>query len=147
MAIGFSLTKRHAQRHNGFGWFLAAESQTELERYWKERLSTAKNVLDAARANVQSVKDDAGLDGPDGTYAHARYTRAVRDETTALVEYSRVLRIYTDLMVHGKVPEERRGGVAGSLPTARMVRTLSIKGSTPFHFNSLLHFMARAWDA
>ncbi len=78
--------------------------KTELERYWKERLSTAKHLLDAARVNVQSVKVDA--DGPDGTYAHARYTRAVLAETTALVEYSRVLRIYTDLMVHGKVPAQ-----------------------------------------
>ncbi len=67
-------------------------------------MSTAKHLLDAARANVQSVKDDAG---PDGTYAHARYTRAVLADTKALVEYSRVLRIYTDLMVHGKVPDDK----------------------------------------
>ena len=78
-----------------------------MEREWKERLSTAKLDLDAARANVQSVKDDAsGLSGPDGGYAHARYTRAMMDETAALIEYSRVLRIYTDLMVHGNLPDE-----------------------------------------
>lgn len=91
------------------------QDRRELERYWKERLSTAKIILDAAHANVQSVKYDAGLDGPDGTYAHARYTRAVLAETTALVEYSRVLRIYTDLMVHGKVPDEGQPVVNGKV--------------------------------
>ena len=85
-----------------------SQDRRELQHYWKERLSTAKRVLDAAQANVQSVKDNACLDSPDGTYAHARYTRAVLAETTALVEYSRVLRIYTDLMVHGKMPDEPR---------------------------------------
>ena len=77
-------------------------------------MSTAKLVLDAARANVQSVKDDAGLSSPGGTYAHARYTRAMMDETAALVEYSRVLRIYTDLMVHGKLPDENEERKTGS---------------------------------
>lgn len=82
--------------------------QSELERYWRERWQKAKLDLDAARSRVLSVKDDAlsGLSGLDGGYAQARYTRAMMDETTALLEYSRILRIYTDLMVHGKVPDE-----------------------------------------
>ncbi len=75
-----------------------------MERYWKERWHKAKCDLDTARASVKSLKEDARLSGPDGGYAHARYTRAMVDEIAALVEYSRVLRIYTDLMIHGKLP-------------------------------------------
>ena len=78
--------------------------KAEVERYWKERWHKAKLDLDATRALVQSLKDDAGLNGPDGVYAYARYARAMMDETAALVEYSRVLRIYTDLMIYGKLP-------------------------------------------
>jgi len=87
---------------------LPEKPDSELERYWRERWQQAKLDLDAARSRVLSVKDDAfaGVAGPDGGYAHARYTRAMMDETTALVEYSRILRIYTDLVVHGKVPDE-----------------------------------------
>ena len=76
--------------------------KTELERYWKERWWKAKLDLDAARAHVESLKSDSAS-GPDGSYAHAR---AMVDETAVLIEYSRVLRIYTDLMVHGKLPDD-----------------------------------------
>ena len=74
----------------------------ELERYWKQRCQKAKADLDAARANVRSLKPES-TSGRDGSYAFAR---AIRDETTALIKYSRVLRMYTDLMVHAKMPEE-----------------------------------------
>lgn len=80
------------------------QDRSELERYWKERWHKAKLDLDAARALVQSLKEDAGLSGPDGVYGYARYARAMMDETAALVEYSRVLRIYTDLAIYGKLP-------------------------------------------
>ena len=74
------------------------QGQRELERDWRERWLKAKADLDAARARVASLKP-AG--GPDGNYA---YARAVMDETDALAEYSRVLRLYADLVVHGKLP-------------------------------------------
>jgi len=77
-----------------------------LERYWKERSLRAKADLDTARSRVQSSKDDLSS-GVDGSYA---YARAMMDETHALVEYSRVLRIYTDLVVHGNLPDEPQTG-------------------------------------
>ena len=84
----------------------------ELERYWEERCLQAKLKLEAARAHVQSVKSTlSGPYGADGAYA---YTRAIKGETTALIEYSRTLRIYTDLVVHGKLPGNEDPQAAGA---------------------------------
>ena len=80
-----------------------AEEQGEVEGYWREQWETAKLDLDAARAQVESIKDACGAPGPGGAYA---YASALNRETAALIEYSRVLRIYTDLMVHGKRPDD-----------------------------------------
>jgi hypothetical protein len=80
-----------------------SEDQRALERYWKDRWLKAKADLEAVRTRVESLKHDASSAlGPDGGYA---YARAMMDETTALIEYSRALRIYTDLVVHGKLPD------------------------------------------
>lgn len=80
----------------------------ELERYWKERCSQAKLELEAARAHVQSIKQDvlSGPYGADGAYA---YARAIKGETSALIEYSRTLRIYTDLVSMANYPTMRSG--------------------------------------
>jgi hypothetical protein len=83
----------------------------ELERYWKDRWHNAKLDLDAARTRVDSLKHDAASAlGPDGGYAYAAYARAMMNETAALIEYSKILRIYTDLVVHGKLPDEPQTG-------------------------------------
>ncbi|HEY1240786.1 MAG TPA: hypothetical protein VGF16_09530 [Bryobacteraceae bacterium] len=76
--------------------------QRELERHWRERWDKTKLDLDAARAQVESVKDSPSVNGPNNSYA---YASALSHESAALMEYSRVLRIYTDLVVHGKIPE------------------------------------------
>jgi hypothetical protein len=44
-----------------------------------------------------------GIPGPDG---HLLYQRALRAEYIALADYSRVLRVFNDLVVHGKTPSE-----------------------------------------
>ena len=75
--------------------------RSKLEQHWKERWREAKLNLEAARAQVASVKDLSV--GPDYGYA---YRSAFTKETAALIEYSKVLRIYTDLVVHGKLPDD-----------------------------------------
>ena len=42
-----------------------------------------------------------GIPGPDG---HLLYQRALRAEYVALAEYSRVLGVFSDLVVNGKHP-------------------------------------------
>ena len=82
-------------------------NKAELERYWKERWHKAKVQLEAARAHLSAMKDDASA----GT--GNAYRSALEQETAALIEYSRVLRIYTDLVVHGKSPEDKESATAG----------------------------------
>ena len=78
-----------------------------MARYWKERWDTAKADLEAAHARVEALKGSASSgSGSDATYSYSKYARAMSDETAALIEYSRVLRIYTDLVVHGKLPDD-----------------------------------------
>ena len=91
-----------------------APDRRELERYWREQWQKAKADLDTVSTRVESLKQDASCaNGPDGGYAYARYARAMMEETTALVEYSRVLRIYTDLVVHGKLPADEPQAAGG----------------------------------
>ena len=83
-----------------------------MERYWKERWLQAKLELEVARVHVQSIKRTlSGPYGADGAYA---YARAIKAETTALMEYSIILRIDTDLVVHGKLPDNEEGQAAGA---------------------------------
>ncbi len=79
---------------------------SELERYWEKRWNTARADLEAARARVEAFKNGiSSASGPDGLYSYSGYARAMMEETAALIQYSRVLRIYTDLKVHGKLPD------------------------------------------
>lgn len=61
----------------------------ELEQRWRSRLDDAKLRLDYATSYANG-RDDGW---------------ARRAHGTALAEYTRVLRIFTDLVVHGKIPE------------------------------------------
>jgi len=57
-------------------------------------------------ANTQTVQAEHGdgmaFQSPDGTFA---YRQALQSERLALAEYQRVLRIFSDLVVRGKIPE------------------------------------------
>ncbi len=82
--------------------------RSELERHWKQRWHKTKLDLEAARAHLQTMKDNMSY----GVDTGNAYKSALERETAALIEYSRVLRIYTDLVVHGKVPDEEQGASA-----------------------------------
>ena len=77
----------------------------ELERLWRSRLAEAKLRLDFARNYVNEVRQDFPIDdtSPDGHYA---LQRALRAENVALVEFHRILRVYTGLVMDGKMPDE-----------------------------------------
>jgi hypothetical protein len=82
-----------------------AQSQPELENVWRERLREARlkyeKAFDAFRATWGEHFEGRLTANP--TLAIER-ARAV--EPQALCEYVRVLRIYSDLTVHGKLPSE-----------------------------------------
>ena len=62
--------------------------------------------LDFAQNYCTEVQEDyPSLSAPDGQYA---LERALRSERLALWQYKRVRRIYTDLVLNGKIPDEQR---------------------------------------
>ena len=70
----------------------------ELEKLWKQRWNAAKLKLELAAIYVTQIEQQ--MPKKDA------YRQALEAEVHAAVEYTRVLRIYTDLVVHGKIPEE-----------------------------------------
>ena len=81
-------------------------SRVELESLWRSRLQEAQLRLDFARNFLKEVQQDFPLSEPstDGRYA---YRRAIRLERLALQEYRHIQRILHDLVVNGKVPDEK----------------------------------------
>ncbi len=90
-----------------FGYMvLSPGRRKELEDRWRERLDTARHDYDVAVLRFDTVLSDQikhPLPAPDGS----RSVRLARcEESAARNEYMRLLRIFTDLIVHGTIPEE-----------------------------------------
>lgn len=76
----------------------------EIESLWKHRLQVARERYDFAAAHARQTLSEVKsglLAAPDGSVA-AR--DAMLKETDARSEYMRVLRVFTDLVLHGKIP-------------------------------------------
>lgn len=56
--------------------------------------------LAAGNASVENLQCD--IPKPDGQFA---FRKALREETAALQEYRRVLQVFNDLVLNGKVPD------------------------------------------
>ena len=77
-----------------------------LEDLWYERLKGARLRVEAAQLHLHEFLQGSPFSGTynaDGNYA---YRQAVKDETIALLEYARVMRIYENLTVRGVLPDE-----------------------------------------
>ena|SRR5215469_6366541 len=83
-----------------------APDRKGLEEIWHKRVKDARLRLDRAMNDVMQVQRDfpaAVIPPPDSNFALRKARHA---ESTALTEYGHVLRIYTDLIVHGIIPNE-----------------------------------------
>jgi hypothetical protein len=81
-------------------------SQKLLEDLWRERLDAHRASYRQAKiVYAQALKENAEGLCP-GTGGAASIQIALRAENRALSEYLRVLKIFTDLILHGDVPEE-----------------------------------------
>jgi len=82
---------------SGFG-----QSRRDLADLWKERVDNAlsryRSALTLCVRAVIEQSDSAPQNGAPG------FTEALHGERAALAEYKRVLCIYTDLVVSGKMP-------------------------------------------
>ena len=84
----------------------AAPNREALEQLWRDRVNDVKLRLDFARSYAKEVREDVhrgAVPSPDGSFA---YQRALRMETLALAEYVRVMRIFSALVLEGKIPDE-----------------------------------------
>ena len=75
-----------------------------LEETWRDRLEQASHCyrsaqLEAAKASGEARSGD--IPHPDGQFAASR---ALQVASTALAEYRRVLNIFNELVLNGKIP-------------------------------------------
>ena len=83
---------------------LSAPDRKALEEIWLKRLKEAGLKLTAARKNLKEIQRDSPPDrNPDGHYA---YEKALCAENAALAEHKRMLEIFSDLFLHGKIPSK-----------------------------------------
>jgi hypothetical protein len=78
-----------------------------MEEYWRDRTTAARRKYELAVAQAREVLEEQKrwpLPAPDGSGA---VRNALLQESAARNEYMRTLKVFTDLTIHGKVPEER----------------------------------------
>jgi hypothetical protein len=79
-----------------------AKERAMLEDLWRERTEAAQKHYRIAKAEcAEAISMQSDVEPPDGAFG---YRRALRAENVALAEYRRVLFIFTDLTVNGKMP-------------------------------------------
>jgi hypothetical protein len=83
----------------------------ELEDTWRARLDESRRQYQEASTGYRGMldeKSDGQPPGMDSPLAHARQA-----ESKALLEYCRVLRIFSGLTVHGKLPQQSFDAACG----------------------------------
>lgn len=85
----------------------------ELAQLWRGRLRDAEIRLDFALNFMAEVQRDFPHPTVDGKNAHHS---ALQAEQLALAEYKRVLRIFTDLVLDGKIPCDNDGQRFAAMP-------------------------------
>jgi hypothetical protein len=81
-----------------------AASRRDLEALWKERTRDARRLYRIAQAECERVRQEQHGGSAPSQDAHRAISIALQIENAALAEYSRVLKIFTDLTVSGKMP-------------------------------------------
>ncbi len=76
----------------------------QLEALWRSRVREARERYTTAAGRTWAVLEEweqSLLPSPDGAFI---VRRSAELEATALSEYVRVLKVFTELVAHGKVP-------------------------------------------
>lgn len=76
----------------------------DLEDVWRVKFEVARARYETAKARcikLLGAKLDGLIAQPEDELALAR-----RQESEALAEYARILKLFTELTVHGRLPEE-----------------------------------------
>ena len=90
-------------------------SELELERVWQTRVNAAWQIYDESTREFNRLL--AQSNGATKFSCDSEVMRqARRRESLALKEYMRALRIYTDLVIYGSVPEEPQNEINNRAP-------------------------------
>jgi hypothetical protein len=90
----------------------ARPSRRELEAAWRQRVNRARSRYEeklAIRRQMVGERLEWPISlapDPDGRFA---LNQALQEESAARTEYMRILRIYTEFILHGMLPEEDPG--------------------------------------
>lgn len=98
----------------------------QLEEFWRLKVEEAASRYRAATAQYRTMMEEQSggtTRGPDATDALMRARQA---ETQALAEYTHVLRMFADLTIRDKVPEEPPAARSNKRVTVQQVRLISI---------------------
>jgi hypothetical protein len=91
-------------------------SEMELERVWQTRVRAAWQVYDGSSREFNRLVAQANRDATKFPCDTEVIRQAGRRESLALKEYLRALRIYTDLIICGAVPEESQNEINNREP-------------------------------
>ncbi len=78
----------------------------EMEDFWRTRLDETRKQYERASVTFRQAAQDFTEKQMPLTDGNLRFRRAIREESAARREYMRALRIFTDLIIHGKIPED-----------------------------------------
>ena len=81
-------------------------NRAELERKWRARVEAARQRYVESKSASDRAAVEWGGDLVPAPGGDEMVRQAVQSEYCAFEEYDRTLRIYTDLVLDGKVPEE-----------------------------------------
>jgi hypothetical protein len=79
--------------------------RAEVEQVWRARLADSRRKYDLSVAqcrNALAEQKRFAMPAPDGSFA---VRQALLRESTARDEYMRVLKVFTDLVIRGTIPD------------------------------------------
>lgn len=96
--------KRSEREAAAPGFWSPGMTRQQIETAWRWRVEQASEIYRSATRAYRTLLAEE----PDGSFPglETRLARARRAESEALREYSRVLHIFSDLTMHGKLPEQ-----------------------------------------
>ncbi len=78
-------------------------TQLEIEDLWRDRLEEAKQRYRRAVEDFRKIAEDG--EGADNPNLFPQVEAAIAEESSARLHYIETLRIFNDLVVHGKRPQ------------------------------------------
>ena len=91
-------------------------SRTELEGVWKARVDAALQLYEESTRDFYTLVAESSGELIKSSLGRELILRTRRRESAALKAYMRILRIYTDLIISGTVPEESRSVAMDRMP-------------------------------